>query len=91
MKNMVVKSILWEDFLKNCLGELSNSSSRRMTHDCFGELFNNSPWRVVQYNFIGKLVLRFQEEKPFVLETVFLTLDLGMHEGVSERSRSGKG
>ena len=33
---------------KNCLGELSNSSSRRVTHDCFGELSSNSPRRVVQ-------------------------------------------
>ena len=33
-----------------------------------------------------KLVLRFQEQKPFVLKTVFLTLGLGMREGVSEDS-----
>ena len=61
-----------------------------MTHDYFGELSNNSPRRVVQYNFIEKLVLCFQEQKPFVLETVFLTLGLGMREGVSEGSGSGK-
>ena len=71
MKNMVVKWISWEDFLKNFLGELSNNSSRRKTHNYFGELSSNSPRRVVQLNFIEKLVLRFQEQKPFVLKTVF--------------------
>ena len=53
-----------------------------MTHDCFRELSSNSPQRVVQYNFIGKLVLCFHEQKPFVLKTVFLTLGLDMREGV---------
>ena len=76
-------------FPKNCLGELSNSSSRMMTYDCFRGLSSNSPQRVVQYNFIGKLVLCFQEQKHFVLKTVFLTLGLGMCEGVSEGSRCG--
>ena len=91
MKNMVVKWISWEYFPKNFLGELSNSLSRRKTHDCFGELSGNSPRRVVQLNFIGKFVLCFQEQKPFVLKIVFLTLGLGMREGVSEGWRSGKG
>ena len=77
--------------MNNCLGELSNSSSRRMTPDCFGELSSNSPRRVVQQNFIGKLVLCFQEQKPFVLKTVLLTFGLGMREAVNEGSRSGKG
>ena len=36
-----------------------------------------------------KLALCFQEQKPFVLKTVFLTLGLGMREGVSEGSRCG--
>ena len=57
-----------------------------MTHDCFGELSSNSPRRVVQYNFIRKLVLCFQEQKPFVLKTVFLILGLGMREGVGDDS-----
>ena len=35
---MVVKGISSEDFMKNCLREWSNSSSRRLTHDCFVEL-----------------------------------------------------
>ena len=33
----------------------------------------------------------FRNKKPFVLKIVFLTLGLGMHEGVSEGSRSRKG
>ena len=27
-----------EDFSKNCLGEWSNSSSRKLTHDCLGKM-----------------------------------------------------
>ena len=38
MKNVVAKWITKEDFSKNFLGELSNSSSRRKTHDCFEKL-----------------------------------------------------
>ena len=38
-----------------------------------------------------KLVLCFQEQKPFVLKIVFLTLALGMREGVNEGSRCGDG
>ena len=33
----------------------------------------------------------FQEQKPFVLKQCFLTLGLGMREGVSEGSRHGIG
>ena len=40
---------------------------------------------------LKKLVLCFQEEKPFVLKTVFFTLGLGMREGVGEGSRCGDG
>ena len=48
MKNVVAEWISKEDFMKNCLGELSNSSSQRKTHDCFEELSSNSPRRVIQ-------------------------------------------
>ena len=41
--------------------------------------------------FYRNSVLCFQEQKPFVLKTVFLTLGLGMHEGVNEGSRCGDG
>ena len=56
--------------VKNCLGELSNSSFQRRTHDCFGELPSNSPRRVVQYIYRNSVV-SFREQKPFVLKTVF--------------------
>ena len=61
-----------EDFPKNCLRELSNSSSRRRTYDCFGELPSNSPRRVVQYIYLNSVV-SFREQKPFVLKTVFFS------------------
>ena len=35
---MVVKGISREDFPKNCLGELSNSLSQRLTHDCLEKM-----------------------------------------------------
>ena len=75
----------------NCLGELSNSSSRRLAHDCFGELPSNSPRRVIQYIYRNSIV-GFREQKPFVLKTVFLlAFGLGMCEGVGEDSRHGIG
>ena len=40
-------------------------------HDCFEELSNNSPQRVVQY-FYRNSVVSFQEQKAFVVKTVFL-------------------
>ena len=41
--------------------------------------------------FYRNSVLCFQEQKPFFLKQCFLTLGLGMREGVGEGSRSGKG
>ena len=80
-----------EDFSNNYLGELSNNSFRRWTHDCFGGLPSNSPRRVFQYIY-RKSILCFREQKPFVLKTVFfLTFGLGMCEGVGEDSRHGIG
>ena len=80
-----------EDFPKNCLGEWSNSSSRRRIHDCSKKLSNNSPRRVIQYIYRNSVVC-FQEQKSFVLETVFLlAFGLGMCEGVGEDSRHGIG
>ena len=35
---MVVKGISSEDFPKNFFEELSDSSSQRLTHDCFGKI-----------------------------------------------------
>ena len=88
---MFVKGISTEDFPKNCLGELSNSSSRRRTHDCFGEISSNSPQRVVQCIYRNSVV-SFREQKAFVLKTVILlTFGLGICEGVGEDSRHGFG
>ena len=75
-----------EDFPKNCLGESSNSSSRRRTHDCFKALSNNSPRRVVQYIYRISVV-SFREQNAFVLKTKYLlAFSLGICEGVGEDS-----
>ena len=81
---MFMKGISTEDFSKNYLGELSNSSSRRWTHDCFGEISRNSPRRVVQCIYQNSVV-SFREQKAFVLKTVILlAFSLGICEGVGE-------
>ena len=55
------------------------------------KLPSNSPRRVVQYIYRNSVVC-FREKKTFCFEnSVFLTFGLGMLEGVSEGSRSGKG
>ena len=64
---MVVKGISKKDFPKNCLGELSNSSSWRKTHDSFGELPSNSPRRVVQW-ILSKIGIMFSRTKIFCFE-----------------------
>ena len=80
-----------KDFPKNCLGEWSNNSFRKRTHDCSEKLSSNSPWRVVQYIYRNSLVC-FQEQKAFVLKTVFLlAFGLGMCKRVGEDSRHGIG
>ena len=82
---------LKEDFPKNCLGEWSNSLSRRHTHECSEKLSSDSPRRVVQYIYRNSVVC-FQEQKDFVLKTVFLlAFGLGMCKGVGEDSRHGIG
>ena len=79
-----------EDFPKNCLGEWSNSSSWRLTHDCFGKMIQQfvsegSPI------YLPKLGSVFSRTKIFCFKNdVFLTFGLGMHEEVREDSRSGK-
>ena len=60
-------------------------------HDCFGELSSNSPRRVVQY-FYRNSVVSFQEQKTFIMKTVFLlAFGLGICEGVGEDSGHGIG
>ena len=55
-------------------------------HDCFGELSSNSPRMIVQY-FYQNSVVSFQEQKAFVVKTVFLlAFSLGICEEVGEDS-----
>ena len=80
-----------EDFRKNCHGEWSNSSSRRLTHDCFGKMIQQFTSEGSPI-YLPKLDVMFSRKKSFCFENnVFLTFDLGMREGVSEGLRSGKG
>ena len=85
-----MKGISREDFPKNCLGELSNSSSQRLTHDCYGKMIQQFASEGSPI-YLLKLGMRFSRTKIFCFENnVFLTFSLGMHEGVSQDSRSGK-
>ena len=80
-----------DDFPKNCLGELSNISSRRLTHDCFGKITQQFASEGCPI-YLPKLGSVFSRTKTFCFEnSVFLTFGLGMLEGVNEGSRSGKG
>ena len=86
-----MKGISREDFPKNCLGELSNSSSWRLTHDYFRKMIQQfaSEGSPIFLNKIGMILSR---TKIFCFENdVFLTFGLGMREGVSEGSRHGSG
>ena len=59
--------------------------------NCFGELSNQFPSEGSPI-YLPKLGSTFSRTKTFCFEnSVFLTFGLGMHEGVSEGSRSGKG
>ena len=86
-----MKGISREDFPKNCLGEWSNNSSQRLTHDCFGKMIQQftsegSP------TYLPNLYSKFSRTKCFCFENdVLLTFGLGMREGVSEGSRHGNG
>ena len=86
-----MKGISREDFPKNCLIELSNSSSRRLTHDYFEKITQQfvSEGSLI---YLPKLGSTFLRTKTFCFENdVFLAFGLGMREGVNEGSRSGKG
>ena len=86
-----MKGISREDFPKNCLGEWSNSSSQRLTHDCFRKMIQQFASEGSPI-YLSKLGSTFSRIKTFCFENnIFLTLGLGMREGVSEGSRTGKG
>ena len=63
----VVKGISREDFLKNCLGEWSNSSSWRLTHDCFGKMIQQFASEGSPI-YLPKLGMRFSRTKIFCFE-----------------------
>ena len=85
-----MKGISREDFLKNCLGEWSDSSSRRLTHDCFGKMIQQFTSEGSPI-YLPKLDSKFSRTKIFCFEKcIFLVFGLDMREGVSEGSRSGK-
>ena len=87
---MVVKGISRENFPKNYLGEWSNSSYRRLTHDCFEKMIQQFASKGSPI-YLPKLGSMFLRTKIFCFEKcVFLIFGLSMSEGVSEGSRSGK-
>ena len=80
-----------EDFPKNFLGEWSNSSSRRLTHDCFGKMIQQFTSEGSPI-YLPKLGMMFSRIKNFYFENdVFLAFGLGMCERVDEDSRHGIG
>ena len=56
-----------EDFSKNCFGELSNSSSRRLTHDYFGKITQQFTSEGCPIEFT-KLGMMFSRTKTFCFE-----------------------
>ena len=86
-----MKGISREDFLKNCLREWSNSSSRRLTHDCFGKMIQQFTSEGSPI-YLSKLGSTFLRTKTFCFENdVFLAFGLSMCEGDGEDSRHGIG
>ena len=79
-----MKGISREDFSKNCVGRLSNSSFQMRTNDCFGGLFNRFASEGSPI-YLPNLGSKFSRTKSFCFENdVLLTFGLGMREGVSE-------
>ena len=88
---VVVKGISREYFQKNCFGEWSNGSSRRLAYDYFGKMIQQFASKD-SLIYLPKLGMMFSRTKSFYFENdVFLTFGLGMRERVNEGSRSGKG
>ena len=84
-----MKGISTEDFPENCVGRLSNI---RGAHEFFRRVIQQIRLEGLSNKFYRNSVVSFQEQKTFVLKTVyFLTFGLGMCEGVGEDSRDGIG
>ena len=77
-----------EDFPKNCLGEWSNSSSRRRTHECSEKMIQQFTSEGSPI-YLPKLGSVFSRTKSFCFENdvFFLAFGLGMCEGIDEDSR----
>ena len=85
-----MKGISREYFSNNCFGELSNSLSRRLTHDCYRKITRQFASEVSPI-YLPKLGSTFSRKKTFFFENdVFLVFGLSIREGVSEGSISGK-
>ena len=79
-----------EEFSENWVGRLSNNSPKEPMN-YFGELSNKFSSEGCPIYFTETWSL-FSRTKTFCFEkSVFLTFGLGIHEGVSEGSGSGKG
>ena len=88
---MVMKGISRENFSKNCLGEWSNSTSRKLTHDCSGKMIQQFTSEGSPI-YLPKLGSVFSRTKSFFFENDFLlAFGLGMGEGDGEDSRHGIG
>ena len=86
-----MKGISREDFPKNCLGEWSNSTSRRLTHDCSGKMIQQFASEGSPI-YLPKLGSVFSRTKIFCFENDdLLAFGLGICEGVGEYSRHGIG
>ena len=86
-----MKGISREDFSKNFLGEWSNSTSRRLTNDCFGKMIQQFTSEGSPI-YLPKLSSVFSRTKSFCFENDgLLAFGLGMCEGVGEDSRHGIG
>ena len=86
-----MKGFSREDFLKNCLGEWFNSSSWRLTHDCFGKMIQQFASEGSPI-YLPKLGSTLSRTKIFSFENdVFLAFGLGMCEEVGEDLRHGIG
>ena len=86
-----MKGISREYFSKNCLGEWFKSSSRRLTHDCFGKMIQQFASKGSPI-YLSNLDSKFLRIKSFCFDNdVLFTFGLCMREGVSEGLRCGYG
>ena len=79
-----MKGISNENFPKNCLGEWSNNSSRRLTHDCFEKMIQQFTSEGSPI-YLPKINMMFSRTKSFCFENdVFLTFVRAQEMGKGE-------